>query len=225
MKWTLKVFFARSLFYPVCNKWRQKWEFIKWEKNGKPVPPPHIKKQEVLQRYAKQYELKIFVETGTYRGDMVEAMKNMFAQIFSIELGEDLCRRAKKRFRRHKHIEIISGDSGKVFKTLMPNLTTPTLFWLDGHYSGSNTAKGEKDSPIYEELTHIFNSPDIGHVIVIDDARCFSNPDCQDYPSLSDLKEFVLSARPDVCITVENDSIRILPGSIESKRTYSDAKL
>ncbi len=225
MKQTVKNIFIYSPLYPIYSKWKQKRELIKWGKKGRPVPPPHIEKQEVLKRYAKQYGLRTFVETGTYRGDMVEAMKNTFTRIYSIELGEDLYRRARKRFRRHKHIEIIHGDSGKVFKKLIPNLITPTLFWLDGHYSGSVTAKGEKDSPIYEELSHIFNNPEVGHVVVIDDARCFSSPDCQDYPSLSELKEFVLSARPDVCITVDNDSIRILPRSIESKKTYSDAKL
>jgi len=225
MKRTVKNIFVHSPLYPIYSKWNQKQELIKWEKKGRPVPPPHMEKQGVLQGYAKQYGLRTFVETGTYRGDMVEAMRNTFTRIYSIELREDLYRRARKRFRRHKHIEIISGDSGKVFKTLIPNLTTPTLFWLDGHYSGGNTAKGEKDSPIYEELAHIFNSPDIGHIIIIDDAHCFSNPDCQDYPSLCDLEKFILSARPDAYITVENDSIRILSGSIAPEQTYSDAKL
>jgi hypothetical protein len=135
-------------------------------------------------------------------------------------LGEDLCKRAQKRFRRNKHIEIIHGDSGKVLKTLLPNLTTPTLFWLDGHYSGSITAQGETDCPIYEELSHIFNSSDIGHVIVIDDARFFIDSDhqyCKDYPNLPDLEKFILSACPDACVTVENDSVRILPGSVSPK--------
>lgn len=225
MKQIVKDTFVRSPLYPIYSKWKQKQELIDWEKKGRPVPPPHIEKQEVLKRYAKQYGLRTFVETGTYRGDMVEAMKNTFTHIYSVELGEDLYKRAKKRFRYHKHIKILLGDSGKVFKKLIPNLTTPTLFWLDGHYSGGSTARGEKDSPIYEELTHIFNSPDVGHVIIIDDARCFSNPNYQGYPSLSDLEKFILSARPDVYISVENDSIRILPGSIASKQTYSDAKL
>jgi len=220
MKQTVKSIFVHSPFYFIYSKWNQKQELIKWEKKGRPVPPPHIEKQKVLQRYAKQYELKNFVETGTYRGDMVEAMKNTFTHIYSIELGEDLYKRAKKRFRNHKHIEIILGDSGKVFKKLIPNLTTPTLFWLDGHYSGSITAKGEKDSPVYEELTQIFNGPDVGHVIVIDDARFFSDPDYQDYPSLSDIEEFILSVRPDACITVENDSIRIYP-----ERTHAGQSL
>jgi hypothetical protein len=150
MKQIVKDTFVHSPLYPIYSKWKQKQELIKWGKKGRPVPPPHIEKQEVLKRYAKQYGLRTFVETGTYRGDMVEAMKNTFTHIYSVELGEDLYKRAKKRFRYHKHIKILLGDSGKVFKKLILNLTTPTLFWLDGHYSGGYTAKGEKDSPIYD---------------------------------------------------------------------------
>ena len=50
-----------------------------------PVPPPHVVKQRVLREYAERYELKVFVETGTYRGDMVQAMKPLFDKIYSIE--------------------------------------------------------------------------------------------------------------------------------------------
>ncbi len=225
MKQIVKDAFVHSPLYPIYRKWKQKQELFEWENKKRPVPPPHIVKQEVLKKYAKQYGLRTFVETGTYRGDMVEALKHTFTHIYSVELGEDLYRRAKKRFRYHKHIKILLGDSGKVLKKLIPNLTTSTLFWLDGHYSGISTAKGEKDSPVYEELAHIFNNPDLGHIIIIDDARFFGNPSHQGYPSLSDLKKFILSARPDAYISVENDSIRILPGSIASKQTHSDAKL
>lgn len=207
----VKDILRRFPLYRVYRKWRQKHQLLAWEKNGSPPPPPHIKKQEVLKKYAQEYALRTFVETGTYMGNMVEAMKNTFADIYSVELEDFLYKRAKKRFRRHKHIKIIHGDSGKVLKELMPNLTTPTLFWLDGHYSGKLTSQGEKDTPVYEELTQIFSSPDIGHVIIIDDARCFGSPDYQDYPSLSELKKFILSAHPNVQISVETDSIRITP--------------
>ena len=106
-------------------------------KKGQTNSTPHIKKQKVLKKYAEEYALRTFVETGTYMGNMVEAMKNTFADIYSIELDDFLYKRAEKKFRRHKHIKIIHGDSGKVLKELMPNLTTPTLFGLDGHSSGT----------------------------------------------------------------------------------------
>ena len=68
-------------FFP-CRKWlkkhRQTKEIAKWEKGGKPLPPPHAVKQQTLQHYSERFGLKILVETGTYHGDMVEAMRELF---------------------------------------------------------------------------------------------------------------------------------------------------
>jgi len=93
----------------------------------------------------------------------------------------------------------------------MARLQQPALFWLDGHYSGEVTAKGDKNTPIYEELTHIWNAPDLGHVILIDDARCFGRE--AGYPSLEELFAFIRSKKSNVEIAVQNDSIRITPKS------------
>ncbi len=179
-----------------------------WESSGRPAPPPHLVKQKVLRRYAKQYGLRVLVETGTFMGDMVEAMRRHFDKIYSIELGDELYEKARLRFARHAHIKLIHGDSGVALADVMREIDRPALFWLDGHFSAGETARGAKDSPIYEELTHILNAPDLGHVIVIDDARCFgADPS---YPAVEELAEFVNSKRPSA-VTVEDDSIRIVP--------------
>jgi len=200
------------LYTPLIN-WasarRQKGELIKWEKNGKPVPPPHLVKQRTIRSFAEKYELKILIETGTYYGDMVEAMKSDFNQIYSIELSEELYRKAKKRFDGEENVRIINGDSGVELGKLVAMINDSALFWLDGHYSAGVTARGDKDTPIYEELTHIFNTPNKGHVIIIDDARCFGTDPA--YPSIEELSNFVRTKEPDVDIEVENDSIRIMP--------------
>jgi hypothetical protein len=89
----------------------------------------------------------------------------------------------------------------------MSKIHQPALFWLDGHYSAGNTAKGDKETPIYEELQYILNARDRGHVIVIDDARCFGTDPA--YPSMEALNEVIRSKRMDVDILVKDDSIRI----------------
>ena len=180
-----------------------------WERNGRPIPPPHIVKQQTLKTFSKRYGLKILVETGTYYGDMVEAMKDVFNQLYSIELSTELYKKAKKRFKGEKHIELICGDSGLELMNLMSKIDQPTLFWLDGHYSAGVTAKGEKDTPIYEELNHILNSTDKGHVIIIDDARCFgADPN---YPSIKELCDFIKSKRANLDIVIQDDCIRVIP--------------
>ena len=166
-------------------------------------------KQKTLQSYSEQYGVKVLVETGTYYGDMIEAMKSVFDQIYSIELSKELFKKAKHRFKNSKQVELIQGDSGIELKNLMQKINKPTLFWLDGHYSAGETAQSHKDTPIFEELQHIFDTPDRGHVIIIDDARCFGIE--PDYPSIQQLSDFVKSQRPNVDISVQYDSIRITP--------------
>jgi hypothetical protein len=187
----------------------QEGERKAWEARGRPIPPPHAAKQEVLRRYAQRYGLKIFVETGTYRGEMVEAMKPLFKKIYSIELSEQLFAAARRRFRWDSHVELIRGDSGRELGRIVATIDQPALFWLDGHYSAGITARGEKDTPIFEELGHILRAPDLGHVIVIDDARHFGSDPA--YPTLEELRKYLLSRRPHVRVAVEGDSIRITP--------------
>jgi hypothetical protein len=98
---------------------------------------------------------------------------------------------------------------------VLTEIDEPTLFWLDGHYSAGETARGEQDTPIMQELQHIFDAPDYGHVVIIDDARCFGeNPA---YPSIDDLRNFVGTQRAGLEFTIADDSIRITPPEVAGK--------
>jgi len=166
-------------------------------------------KQSVLKEYAGKYNLRILVETGTFYGDMVNAMKEEFDQIYSIELSQCLYKKCVRRFKGDKKIIIIQGDSGVEIKNVVDRIQRPALFWLDGHYSAGITAKGENETPICKELSHILNAPIRNHVIVIDDAWKFGSDPA--YPSIEELTQFVMSRRDDLEITIKYDSIRITP--------------
>ena len=178
-----------------------------WERQGRPSPPPHIVKEELIKDYAKTFNTQILIETGTYLGDMVHAMKKSFSRIISFELDHDLAVQAQQRFANDPHIEIVEGDSGKLLDEHLATINEPCLFWLDGHYSGGITAKGALETPIKNELTAILSHPVNGHVILIDDARCFTGEN--DYPTLDELKNFVAERKPNHKFSVEHDAIRI----------------
>lgn len=178
----------------------------KWEKAGRPAPPPHYIKQQAIEEYQSTTGCTILVETGTFKGDMVFAQKDNFEHIYSIELSEKLFEEAKKRFVNNKNVTILQGDSGKVLHTLIKEIKSPAIFWLDGHYSAGETAKGEKDCPIYEELSAIFSEPNPGHIILIDDARCFNG--AGDYPTIEALTAFIKQKDPAYKVTVKDDLIR-----------------
>ncbi len=199
-----------SLWLFFLLKRKQGKEIEKW-KTGATEFPPHIIKQKTLRSYAKKHHLSILVETGTCYGDMVAAMRGMFDRIYTIELSTALYERAKLRFKEHESIEVINGDSGVELGKLLPRINRPALFWLDGHYSGGITVRGEKDTPIFEELRHILGGSDRGHVIIIDDARLFGRD--PGYPALEDLKKTVFSLRKNSEIHIADDMIRITPQS------------
>ena len=178
-----------------------------WKEKGCPVPPPHIVKQKTIIKYAKDYNLKTFVETGTYFGDMISALKNNFNSLYSIELSFDLYQLADKRFKKYKQINIIEGDSGEKLKEIVPYLKEPSLFWLDGHYSGGLTAKGKNISPIIDEIKIILSIESEGNIILIDDARLFTGKN--GYPELEMVVKYVKKLNSNTNIKIENDIICI----------------
>ena len=94
---------------------------------------------------------------------------------------------------------------------------TSVTFWLDGHYSsdfqlGTDyiiTAKGAKDTPIFEELKPIISSSSFRHMMLIDDARLFTGN--EDYLTKKQLQQFVKYNLPDYIFSIKKDIIRILP--------------
>jgi dTDP-4-dehydrorhamnose 3,5-epimerase len=163
-------------------------------------------KGNVLTRFAKQFDLRIFVETGTYSGKMIEFMNasHKFDRIYSIELSPRLYERAKQLFVHDKNVTILQGDSSEVLKSF--TFTEPALFWLDAHYSCGCTARGRKITPVMEELEIILN--DIDHVIVIDDLDNLPKWGV----TIDGLRQFVLSHKPNVFIEIIDNMMVVVPG-------------
>ena len=182
-----------------------------WERNGRTFPPPHIIKQMAIEEFRNRFQTKILVETGTYFGDMVEAQRDKFQKIYSIELSKRLYKQAKKRFSAFSHITILQGDSGIVLDQLVHEIDKPALFWLDGHYSEGITAKGTKECPIREELEAIFKSS-FSHIILIDDARLFNGT--HDYPTMDELQEMTNRSGKNYSLETKEDIIRLTPSNI-----------
>ena len=197
----------RKPIIAVLKAARNKKEIIDWEKSDKTGPPPHLIKQKIVKEYGRKFNLDFLVETGTYTGEMVSAVKDNFKDIFSIELSDELCSQAKKKFGDFPNIHILCGDSSKILPEILKSNRKPCLFWLDAHYSGGITEKGGVETPIADELNEIFNHYIDGSVILIDDARCFNGE--KDYPTLKWVRDYILSRNPSLNIIVENDVIRI----------------
>ncbi|NQT02448.1 MAG: hypothetical protein HQ580_10515 [Planctomycetes bacterium] len=180
---------------------------IHWLEQGKTDCPPHIFKQITVKKYANRFGIKIFIETGTYLGDMILSVKDHFEKIVSIELGDKLYKEAMHKFINYKHISVYHGDSSTVLPEILKKIYEPCLFWLDAHYSEGITVKGKLETPILQELDCILKHKIAGHVILIDDARAFVGKN--DYPTLKQLRDFVENRLTNCFFDVTNDIIRI----------------
>lgn len=104
---------------------------------------------------------------------------------------------ASHRFRNVSKINTLKGTSEETFPELLPRLSGDINFWLDGHYSGGITFKGDSDCPVAAELEQIEKNLDrFDRVsVLIDDVRCFppsqtSALDESDYPPLDSLVDW-----------------------------------
>ena len=185
------------------TRWRV---FVRWHLDGRPVPPPHVVKQRVVLDYQRRYRLRTFVETGTFTGEMVHAVRHRFDEIVSIELAEPLYRAAKARFADDGHIRLLQGDSAVVLPSVLATLGRPALFWLDGHFMGSGTGRGDQDTPIASEMRAILRHPVRGHVVLVDDARLFTGE--HGYPTIEQFASLVQTARPGTTVEIGADIIR-----------------
>lgn len=164
----------------------------------------------------KRYEIKkwqaitgyrLFVETGTFLGQTTIEMADVFEHCWTVEIDQKLYEGALSRFESHSNITAILGSSGDHMASILEDVDSPAIFWLDGHYSSHDTGRGDTDTPILQELDQILDHPIKNHVILIDDARDFLG--INGYPTISRLRRFVRSRSP-YRVRLSNDIIHLV---------------
>jgi len=204
----LKGLVKSTPIYPPLLRWRNRRQIAYWKKTGSPYPPDCYK-YGVIKEYAERHGIRLMIETGTFRGNAILANLRNFDRIYSIELSEHLYKQAVERFKHCAHVKIMQGDSGKVLPILLKEIDEPALFWLDGHYCGGVTARGDLNAPIETELEAILTHPIESHVILIDDAVCFDGKN--DYPTVTALRDLVSSRHPGASFELIDNIMRICP--------------
>jgi hypothetical protein len=179
-----------------------------WNLRGRPVRSPHLLKQRIVRDFGLKYGLKTLVETGTYHGEMVSAMKAKFTAIYSIEQDPELAQKARSKFAGYPHIHILQGDSQKILPELVSSLTQRALFWLDAGYYGWAGAQGDTQR-LSVELDAILSHREMGHIILMDDARGLNG--MNGAPTLAGVTHQIQSRFPEMKVEVAYDILRISP--------------
>ena len=158
---------------------------------------PKGKNWSLQESFIKQlvdiFEPSIFLETGTLIGETAYQASLHCKEVHTIELDKKLYNRACKRFKHTPSVHVHHGDSAKILPELLPSLHKRTLFWLDGHYSGDETALGDSLTPILQELDAIKAAGKKDSIILIDDIRLFgaatktSHKPNSEYPTIHEL--------------------------------------
>ena len=118
---------------------------------------------------------------------------------------------------KHKtqNINFIFGDSRSILKKIVPKLTDPAVFWLDGHWCGGQSYGENDQCPLIEEINEI-NKSAIAHFIFIDDARLFASPPplpnrIGHWPPLDEVIQALQSGKNRYYIVIIEDVIIAVP--------------
>lgn len=188
-------FYLRYALERGLNRWKRR----------KVAAIPHLMKQKVVLSYAGASGARVFVETGTHYGFMLEACLQHFDRLISIEVEPHFHRRATRIFKKQPRVSVLRGDSAEFLPALLADIRCPCLFWLDAHFSGGLTGRARLNTPIRKELETILDHP-YRHTILIDDANCFDGTD--DYPHMKWIDE--VARRGGYEISVADNIIRLL---------------
>lgn len=134
----------------------------------------------------------VFIESGTLMADTSLNVCHLFDSVHTIELSEKFYNLSKERIENSgvKNITQHFGDSSTIIPKLLKKLKVDTcVFFLDGHWSSGDTAKGNKDCPLIEEccaINNLYSGKKI--IILIDDFRLFGTYNNENWSDISEDK-------------------------------------
>jgi len=171
--------------------------------------------QEIAIELAKLNNCSVFIETGTFHGKTTRWASNYFQKVHTIEKAESLFILHKDNLSRIKNVKPYLGDSKDILTKIVSSLGSDrALYWLDGHWSGGETAGEDNECPLLEEIASISNRAE--DIILIDDARLFlcAPPEPHDpaqWPTIPDILKTLEKSGLEHFMQIIDDVIFIVP--------------
>lgn len=136
--------------------------------------------KKIKEKY-KKINFEIFIETGTHYGSTIFNMSSYFKELHTIELSKNFYNLCVEKASNEKinNITFYNGSSDIIIKEICEKIKKPAIFFLDSHWSMDNTARGDVDVPLLEELKSIKNRNE-NDILIIDDLRLFGSKNPND---------------------------------------------
>jgi len=154
-------------------------KYSSWIHEGRLAPPPPAEaKLLVLERH--HIPGAVWIETGTFQGNTTRFLSELGSLVISLEPADFYFQQASKSLAGFSNIKLIKGSSEEFLEKVLKDLAGKDVcLWLDGHWSGGETWKGQHETPVLGELATI--EKHLGSlaklVVMIDDYRlCWTSP-------------------------------------------------
>lgn len=175
--------------------------------------------KELALQLARTSKIKVFIETGTYKGETAEWASRHFQHVTTIEAFRPRFDKTSARLANTPRLRMMYGDSRVVLAQVLSEIAEPVMLWLDAHWCGLGASDAHEvtgdECPLRDELDAINNHAWASeHIILIDDARLFENPppfphDPKQWPSMVEIRREL--ARFPRSFAVFNDMIIAVP--------------
>lgn len=174
--------------------------------------------EELVLFLQRTFNLNVFIETGTFKGDTSCWAADHFNKVLTIELSKELFDEAADKYRHLQNIHFKYGNSPEELVKIIKDIDESAVFWLDAHHCSLNTAGKGSPVPILEEINAIGSST-YDQFILIDDARLFLAPPPDphrrdEYPDIYTLLEQINRHKKHY-ILIYDDVIICVPESVK----------
>ena len=181
---------------------------------------------EIVMELSRLNNVSVFVETGTFHGGTTRWASEYFDSVFTIECAKSLYDLHNEELARCKGVKPLLGDSREMLPSVLREIGSQrAVFWLDGHWSGGETAGIDEECPVLEELACLSDRTD--DIVLIDDARLFlcvppepHRP--SDWPTIGEIVEVILGWKSRSYIQIIDDVIFVVPNKDSLKQCLVD---
>lgn len=132
----------------------------------------------------KQFMRHTFVETGTWKGDGIEAaLRAGFKQAYTMDIDGPVARKTHSLLASRANVEMRIGKSVDVLPAMLAAIADGVTFWLDAHPEGllslDEGVDGRLYAPLLRELDIIkqHTASKVAITVLIDDMRLFTPED------------------------------------------------